>query len=69
MIQPKETNQQQCNDINITKETCIDFGRWLFHQGIEYYDDLSNGVNYTMENKQGNFTMSQMFEIYLSIQK
>ena len=44
----------KCADI--TEKVAIEFGNFLFSKGIEYYDDLANGVNYAVENKEGTFT-------------
>ena len=49
----------------ITEQIAIEFGNFLFSKGIEYYDDLANGVNYTVENKEGIFTMKELFQEFL----
>ena len=49
----------------ITEKVAIEFGNFLFSKGIEYYDDLTNGVNYTVENKEGIFTMKELFQEFL----
>lgn len=49
----------------ITEQIAIEFGNFLFSKGIEYYDDLSNGANYTIENEQGTFTMKELFQEFL----
>jgi hypothetical protein len=49
----------------ITQQIAIEFGNFLFSKGIEYYDDLANGVNYTVENKEGTFTMKGLFQEFL----
>jgi len=49
----------------ITQEIAVEFGNFLFSKGIEYYDDLANGVNYTVENKEGTFTMKDLFQEFL----
>ena len=49
----------------ITEQVAIEFGNFLFSKGIEYYDDLTNGVNYTVENKEGIFTMKELFQEFL----
>ena len=49
----------------ITEQVAIEFGNFLFSKGIEYYDDLANGVNYTVENKEGIFTMKELFQEFL----
>ena len=53
----------KCADI--TEQVAIEFGNFLFSKGIEYYDDLANGVNYTVENKEGIFTMKELFQKFL----
>ena len=50
---------------DITEQVAIEFGNFLFSKGIEYYDDLANGVNYTVENKEGIFTMKELFQEFL----
>ena len=50
---------------DITEQIAIEFGNFLFSKGIEYYDDLANGVNYTVENKEGIFTMKELFQEFL----
>jgi hypothetical protein len=50
---------------DITEQVAIEFGNFLFSKGIEYYDDLTNGVNYTIENKEGIFTMKELFQEFL----
>lgn len=49
----------------LEEETAVEFGNFLFSKGIEYYDDLANGVNYTVENKEGIFTMKELFQEFL----
>jgi hypothetical protein len=60
MLKKQHPNQQI-----ITEQVAIEFGNFLFSKGIEYYDDLANGVNYTVENKEGIFTMKELFQEFL----
>jgi len=57
--------QAASKSAEITEQIAVEFGNFLFSKGIEYYDDLANGVNYTVENKESIFTMKELFQEFL----